>query len=111
MPAKVALPTFEGIEFQAIEEIISLEADGNYTLIHVSDGKPILICKTLRDTEELLHRRSFVRVHRSFTINMAHIARYVRGKGGYIVMDYGSVVNVSTGRKQAFLDAIQEFYG
>ena len=44
---KIALPTMDGISFEKIEHIISLEAQGNYTTIHFLDGRNTLVCKTL----------------------------------------------------------------
>jgi DNA-binding LytR/AlgR family response regulator len=36
---KIALPTMEGIHFRKIEQIVRLEAKGNYTNIHFINGK------------------------------------------------------------------------
>ena len=38
---KVALPTMEGIHFEKVEGIVSLEAKGNYTNIHFINGKKL----------------------------------------------------------------------
>lgn len=109
---KVALPTMEGIHFERIERITSLEAQGNYTMLFFTDGKQLLVCKTLQDIETMIHRSyQFVRIHRSFTINLNQLQRYVRGKGGYVIMENGSTVNVSAGRKQAFLEAVGAYFG
>ena len=109
---KVALPTLEGISFQKLEKIVSLEAQGNYTCIHLIDGRNLLVCKTLRDMEDLIsHHFQFVRIHRSFTINLDHIAKYIKGKGGYVKMEDGSTYNVSVGRKPAFIKALHLYFG
>ena len=51
---KVALPTMEGLNFERVNQIVSLEAQGNYTCLHLLDGRQILVCKTLRDMEDHL---------------------------------------------------------
>ncbi len=107
---KVALPTMDGIHFERIQHITSLEAQGNYTLLNFTDGRQLLVCKTLQDIEGLLNSAyQFVRIHRSFTINLNQLQRYVRGKGGYVIMENGTNVNVSVGKKQGFLEAV-DFY-
>jgi len=109
---KIALPTMEGINFERIQDIISLEAKGNYTMLYFTGKRKLLVCKTLRDMENQIHTGSqFVRIHRSYTINLNHLQKYIKGKGGYVIMDNGSMVNVSTGKKQNFLDALKAYFG
>ncbi|MEY4938202.1 MAG: hypothetical protein RIS64_4563 [Bacteroidota bacterium] len=109
---KIALPTMEGMSFENQHDILYFEAQGNYTTIHFADGRQILVCKTLNYLEEMLgDDTQFVRVHRSSTINLNRISRYVKGKGGYVVMENGEHINVSEGKKQDFLDAIRDYFG
>jgi len=108
---KIALPTMEGIDFENVQDIINLEAQGNYTKLYFIDGRQALVCKTLQEMEKMLkNSRQFVRVHRSFTINLNRIQRYIKGKGGYIIMENGTTVNVSNGKKQHFMDALQRYF-
>jgi two-component system, LytTR family, response regulator len=109
-PEKIALPTFEGLIFEDIRNIIYLEAEGNYTYIHLVGKKKFLVCKTLREVEEGIRTDSFVRVHRSYTINMLLLSKYIKGKGGYVIMEDGSMVNVSAGRKKAFMEAVEALF-
>lgn len=109
---KIALPTMEGINFERIQDIISLEAKGNYTMLYFTGKRKLLVCKTLRDMENQIRTGSqFVRVHRSYTINLNHLQKYVKGKGGYVVMGNGAMINVSAGKKQNFLDALKTYFG
>lgn len=105
---KIALPTMEGISIEKVQHIICLEAKGNYTMIHFQDGKQLLVCKTLRDVEIILGPNGhFVRIHRSFTINLDRLVKYYKGKGGYVVMENGTSLDVSNTRKQDFMDALR----
>ena len=109
---KIALPTMEGINFEKIQDIINLEAKGNYTMLFFTGKRKLLVCKTLRDMENQLYTGSqFVRIHRSYTINLNHLQKYVKGKGGYVILENGSMVNVSSGKKQDFLDALKTYFG
>ncbi len=109
-PDKIALPTLDGLIFEEVCNIVYLEAQGNYTYIHLAGKKKMLVCKTLREVEEGIRTDSFVRVHRSFTVNMHLVTRYVKGKGGYVVMEDGSHINVSAGRKKSFMEAVEIFF-
>lgn len=109
--AKIALPTMEGIELEYIESIASLEAQGNYTLIHFMDKKPILVCKTLRELEgRVNYEGCFIRIHRSHSINLNRLEKYIRGKGGYVLMEDGRSISVSISRKQEFLRTLKAYF-
>ncbi|MFT4665036.1 MAG: two-component system LytT family response regulator [Polaribacter sp.] len=109
---KIALPTMEGIQFEPVQQIISLEAKGNYTSLYFTDGRRLLVCKTLMEIETLLNNSlQFVRIHRSFIINLNRIMKYVRGKGGYVVMEDGSSRNVSNGRRDDFFKSLKSYFG
>ena len=110
MSKKIALPTMEGISFEKTEEIISLEAHGNYTMIHFIDGRQLLVCRTLNAMEQAVEEECFLRVHRSAAINMQRIKQYVKGKGGYVVMENSLMISVSEGKKQVFLEALREHF-
>jgi len=100
---KISLPTQQGVSFIKVDEIIRCEADGNYTKIVCVNNK-YLVCKTLKDLEEILKGNNFHRVHHSHLINLKHIDMYHRGKGGVVTMSNGDEVDVSRSRKSAFLD-------
>ncbi len=111
MSKKIALPTMEGINFENLHHIVCLEAHGNYTMIHFIDGRQVLVCKTLNLVEEMLTEGAFIRIHRSATINLDRLKNYVKGKGGYVVMENEKELAVSEGKKQDFLDALKDYFG
>lgn len=110
--AKIALPTLEGYLFRPVAMILYLKAEGNYTSILFSDGKQELICKTLGSVLGMLAQYpQFVRVHRSFAINIERMDRYVRGKGGYVVMECGTEISVSNSKKGQLSIAVEQHFG
>ena len=109
---KIALPTLEGIHFEKVKEIIRLEANGNYTFIHLVNDRKVLVSKTLAEVESKLRRHPrFVRVHRSNTINLDLLIKYTKGKGGYVEMENGMKIRVSAARKQDFLSTLERYFG
>lgn len=107
-PKKLAVPDSGGITFVDLEKIIRCESDGNYTNIHLFDGKKMLASKTLGEFEDLLGEEKFFRVHRSHLINMDHIRKYIKGEGGYVELSDGSVIEVSRRKKLQFLEMISK---
>jgi len=108
---KIALPTTDGIYFEKIENILFLVAEGNYTILHFQDGRKIMVCKTLSTIEKMLNNRfQFVRIHRSHIINLNWLQKFVRGKSSYVIMENGESMVVSSGRRNAFLDALERYF-
>lgn len=108
---KIALPTMEGICFEKVKHIAYLEASGNYTVLHFIDKRQTLVCKTLREVELMLPNGAFARIHRSHTIHLRHIKKYVKGKGGHVLLQNGATLSVSSGQKDLFMDSVKEYYG
>ena len=69
-----------------------------------TDQKEMLICKTLKHYDGLLQEFGFLRIHRSYLINSEYIAKYTKGKGGFVTMENGKELEVSASKKAAFLE-------
>ncbi|MFN2440326.1 MAG: LytR/AlgR family response regulator transcription factor [Chitinophagaceae bacterium] len=104
---KIALPTIDGLQMIAINTIITCESDDNYTTLFFKSGKKLLVTRSLKDMEEALEQHSFLRVHRSYLVNLNEIEKYIRGEGGYLIMSDGSTVDVSRSRKELLMQKLQ----
>jgi len=101
--SKIALPTMEGLQMIPIESIISCESDDNYTLLKLKGGKKLLVTRSLKDIDESLEQHSFIRVHRSYLVNLNEIEKYMKGEGGYLVMSDGTSIDVARNKKEVLL--------
>ena len=101
---KIALPLLDGFEVVRTGDIIRCAANDNFTEFYFSNGKKMMICRTLKFYEDLLKDHDFLRVHKSHLVNKQHIKRYTKGKGGSLTMIDGSVVDVSATYKGLLLD-------
>lgn len=100
---KMAIPTMTGLQFVVLQDIIRFEAKGNYTTIFLSNADPVLATKTIKDYEEVLPESIFYRIHNSHIINLSKIREYQKGRGGNVVMEDGSSIEVATRRREDFL--------
>lgn len=107
--ARIALTTSYGMLFVETKDIIYCESDNNYTSVKMTGGKKILVSKTMKEIDETLSGPDFYRIHNSYLINLAHIQKFVRGDGGYVVMNDEKVVTISRNKKQEFLDLFSKF--
>ena len=99
---RLAVPTKEGVEFVQMDDILRLQADGNYTFIYLKNGVRLYTSKTLKFFEQLLPTSKFYRPHQSHMICIAGMQKYVKMDGGYIVMSDGAKISVSRSKRQDF---------
>lgn len=103
---KIALPTLHGYELVPINNIMYCESKSNYTNIYLNNGQPILISRTLKDIEELLDTPPFFRLHNSFLVNLQYAIRYIKGEGGFLVLNNDINIPVSRNKKEELLKNI-----
>jgi two-component system, LytTR family, response regulator len=106
--SRIALTTNDGMIFVTTADILYCEAESNYTSV-VLNNRKILVSKTLKEIDEALSGADFYRVHNSFLINVNQIQKFVRGDGGYVVMNDGKSVGISRSRRQEFMDMFSRF--
>ena len=107
-PQKIALPQIGGINFLDVSEIVSLQADSNYTIIHKQDMQKIVVTRTIKDFEDLLDDNLFVRIHKSYIVNIKCITEYSTADGGTVKMNDGNVWSISRRQLDIFLAKMKE---
>lgn len=105
---KISLDIGNEIVYKEIKDIIYLEADGNYTFIHFENLKKVIVIDRIGNFETLLEGFNFFRVHRSYLVNIGHISRYIKGRGGIIVLSNGHEVPIAQRSKLDFLERINK---
>lgn len=106
---KLALPTHEGLHLIKISAIVYLKACGSYTEIFVKDKKmsKYSVSKNIKNYENILNSSIFIRIHDSTIVNIDYIEKYVRGEGGFVVLEDGINLDVSKRKKNKLLDILQ----
>ncbi len=104
--AKIAVPTFDGLQMVSVEDIVKCTADESYTHITLAGGQKLVVSRILKDFDELLCDLNFFRVHNSSLINLIHVRKYVKGDGGYVIMSDGETVEVSRRKKNELLSRL-----
>jgi len=107
---RLCLPTLKGFIILKLDEIIYCEAERSYTIFHLEANKSVIVSKPLLDYENLLSDAGFLRIHKSFLINLRHVKEYQRGEGGTVIMNNNSEIEVSRRKKEQFLLKIREIY-
>lgn len=103
----IAVPTLEGLEFIATDDILYAEADGAYAWIYLANKEKIIISRTLKDLEVLLNTDNFARIHQSYIVNFKHVKRYIKGEGGTLVLNNGQQLQVSRANKVKLMNLVK----
>ncbi|MEO6723278.1 MAG: LytTR family DNA-binding domain-containing protein [Ferruginibacter sp.] len=103
---RIAIPTTNGLLFLKVEDIVYLEASGNYTHFYLDGKHKYTVSRTLKDFEDMLPTETFLRIHNAYIINKNFVDKYIRGEGGQVIMSNGAVLDVSKRKKTEFLKAI-----
>ena len=105
---KIAVPQLGGIRFVELDEIVSLQADSNYTILHLRDMQKLVISKTLKDFDELLDENEFVRIHKSYIVNTNYVKEYSGTDGGMVKMADGNRWSISRRQLDNFLEKMKQ---
>ncbi|RKE91877.1 LytR/AlgR family response regulator transcription factor [Ichthyenterobacterium magnum] len=100
---KITIPQQDGFEVINTSDILYCKADDNYTEIYLNTNKKKLVSKTLKYFEEALSSSSFARVHKSYLVNVNEITKYIKGKGGSVMLSNGKQIMVSASKKSDLL--------
>jgi len=106
---KLIVPTTDGLDIIKIRNIKRCEANDVYTIFHMIDGKKYMASKSLNNYEKLLDDMHFCRIHSKHLINMQYIVNYIKGKGGYVILEQGDEVEVSVRKKIDFMNRLKNY--
>jgi two-component system LytT family response regulator len=102
---KIALSTAEGIHIVPVDEIVYAQADSNYTTIVLNNKKQIIVSKPLKEYEELLADKGFLRIHQSYLINI-HYVQFFDKIEHKVQLNTNDILPVSTRKKELLLETI-----
>lgn len=101
---KIVIPLMTGFEVVDPDAVFYIEADDNFSIIHLKDRKPLMACRKLKFYEENLSEAGFYRVHRSTIVNLNHVVKYTKGKAAFVTLSNGKEVDISLSRKSGFVE-------
>lgn len=99
---KIALQGTNRLIFVQKHEILYALADGNYTLVRLTDNREVRVLRKLKEVNQLLSDENFIRIHRSHLINLEHIISFDGNDN--VIMAGGSSLSVSRDRKVVFIE-------
>lgn len=102
---KLIIATLDGNYFLLPDEIIYCEGNDNYTHFHLTKGRKLVSAKTLKEYEEMLTEQGFLRIHKSYLVNLKFAVKFSKANSTLILQDY-TTLEVSRRKKDAVINAL-----
>jgi two-component system, LytTR family, response regulator len=106
---KITVAEQFGFRIIEVKLIRYLEADSNYTILHLSGLEKIVTSKALGEFEKILDPPGFFRIHKSTIINMDFLKSYSGYQGHFAVLDDNTKLAISRRRINEFKEAVNLF--
>ena len=88
-------------------DIIYIESVGEYVRLHLTSGSSIMSLFRLKNMESALPSNRFMRVHRSYIVNLGHVTGYARGR---VYLDNEEYVPISVNYRDSFREYIDRMH-
>ena len=107
---RLCIPSLKGFQVVELDEILYAEASSNYTHFHFTNKQTICTAKSMFEYEELLADSGFVRIHKSYLVNLLHVKEYLRGEGGSVILSNNQEIEVSRRKREMLMSRMKEYY-
>ena len=88
-------------------DIIYIESVGEYVRLHLTSGFSIMTLLRLKNIESALPSDRFMRVHRSYIVNLGHVTGYARGR---VYLDNEEYVPISINYRDQFREYMEKMH-
>jgi len=106
---KITIAEQFGFRMVKVAELMYLQADSNYTILHLSGLDKIVASRSLGEFEKILENSMFFRIHKSTIINMNFLKAYSSYEGNFAELTDGTKLSISRRKLNEFRDAIRHF--
>jgi len=94
-------------DYVSIRDILYIEANENYSWLHLKQGNKLLSYKSIKHYEDTLELEGFTRIHRSHLVNISYVKAYEK-KYRLLYLKGNIQLSVSYRRNQDFSKIIAD---
>ena len=103
---KITIAEQLGFRMVKVSELMYLQADSNYTILHLSGLDKIVATRSLGEFEKMLENPVFFRIHKSTIINMEYLKGYSSYQGNFAELTDGTRLSISRRKLNDFREAV-----
>jgi two-component system LytT family response regulator len=98
-----------GFRMVNISELIYLDADSNYTVLHLSGGNKLVATRNLGEFERIIDNPQFFRIHKSTLVNVNYLKGFSSYEGNYAELIDGTRLLVSRRKVNEFREWVKHY--
>lgn len=106
---KITIVEQFGFRILKLSELMYLQADSNYTILHLSGLNKIVATRSLCDFEAMIRNPMFFRIHKSTIINLNYLKAYSSFQGNFAELSDGTRLGISRRKVNEFREAVDKF--
>ena len=106
---KITIAEQFGFRMVKVSDLMYLQADSNYTILHLSGLNKIVATRSLGEFDKILEGSMFFRIHKSTVINMNFLKAYSSYEGNFAELTDGTKLSISRRKLIDFRDAVKHF--
>ncbi len=106
---KITIAEQFGFRMVKVSDLMYLQADSNYTILHLSGLNKIVATRSLGDFGKILENPMFFRIHKSTIINMNYLKAYSSYEGNFAELTDGTRLSISRRKLIEFREAVKHF--
>ncbi len=107
---KLVLRTAEALHLVDVADIIYCKSDNSYTTFYLNNANDIIVSKSMKEYALILEEYNFVRPHQSFLVNLKYVTKIDKSDGGFVILNNGKEIPVSSRRKQTLLTMLEKIW-
>lgn len=104
---KIMLRTLNTMHLVNISDILYCKNDNSYSTFFLVSDEKIMVSKGISFYEEILTNSGFYRLHQSFLVNLHHVKKLDKTDGGFVILDSGKEIPVSTRRMKGLIQFLE----
>ena len=106
---KITIAEQFGFRIVKVSDIMYLQADSNYSILHLSGFDKIVATRALGEFELLLDHPMFFRIHKSTIINLNFLRAYSSYQGNFAELTDGTRLSISRRKLNDFREEVKHF--
>jgi two-component system LytT family response regulator len=106
--SKIMLRTLNALHLVKINDILYCKSDNSYTTFYLKEGEKIMVSKGIVFYDEIHSEAGYFRPHQSFLVNLRHVKRLDKTDGGFVVLDSGAEIPISSRRKKSLIQMLEK---
>lgn len=105
---RIAVPTGSLLLFLDLKDIMYIKGDGAYSEVVLVDANKQVVSRNLKNFEDIICvHTQFLRVHKSFIVNMDYVKAFNKSDGGSLDLTNGFQIPVSPEKADIILNKIK----